>query len=54
VNPQFRLKPGMYAKVTFIVDKRDQVLVIPLTALADVGGNRGVFLDGFRYGRSIK
>jgi RND family efflux transporter MFP subunit len=43
VNPQFRLKPGMYAKVTFIVDKRDQVLVIPLTALADVGGNRGVF-----------
>ena len=34
----------MYAKVSFTVDKRDKVLVIPLTALADVGGNRGVFL----------
>jgi multidrug efflux pump subunit AcrA (membrane-fusion protein) len=33
----------MYAKVSFTVDKRDKVLVIPLTALADVGGNRGVF-----------
>ena len=43
-NPQFRLKPGMYAKVNFTVDKRDKVLVIPLTALADLGGNRGVFL----------
>jgi RND family efflux transporter MFP subunit len=43
-NPEFRLKPGMYAKVSFTVDKRDKVLVIPLTALADVGGNRGVFL----------
>src|SRR5205814_6406206 len=43
-NPQFRLKPGMYAKVSFTVDKRDKVLVIPLTALADVGGNHGVFL----------
>ena len=42
-NPQFRLKPGMYAKVAFTVDKRDKVLVIPLTALADVGGSRGVF-----------
>jgi membrane fusion protein, multidrug efflux system len=42
-NPQFRLKPGMYAKVSFKVDKRDKVLVIPLTALADVGGKRGVF-----------
>jgi len=43
-NPEFRLKPGMYAKVSFTVDKRDKLLVIPLTALADVGGNRGVFL----------
>jgi membrane fusion protein (multidrug efflux system) len=44
MNSEFRLKPGMYAKVSFTVDKRDKVLVIPLTALADVGGNRGVFL----------
>jgi HlyD family secretion protein len=43
-NPQFRLKPGMYAKVSFTVDKKANTLVIPTTALVDVGGNRGVFL----------
>lgn len=43
-NPQFRLKPGMYAKVSFTVDKRENALVIPMVALVDVGGNRGVFM----------
>ena len=42
-NANFRLKPGMYAKVSFIVDKKDNALVIPTTALVDLGGNRGVF-----------
>jgi RND family efflux transporter MFP subunit len=42
-NPDFRLKPGMYAKVSFTVDKKENALVIPTTALVDVGGNRGVF-----------
>ena len=43
-NSQFRLKPGMYAKVTFTVDKHDNALVVPTMALVDVGGNRGVFM----------
>jgi HlyD family secretion protein len=43
-NPQFRLKPGMYAKVNFTVEHREQALVVPTAALVDVGGNRGVFL----------
>jgi RND family efflux transporter MFP subunit len=43
-NPSSRLKPGMYAKVTFTVDKREKALVIPANALVDVGGKRGVFL----------
>ena len=43
-NPDFRLKPGMYAKVAFTVDKKDNALVIPTAALVDLGGNRGVFL----------
>jgi RND family efflux transporter MFP subunit len=43
-NPQFRLKPGMYAKVSFTVDHRENTLVVPTAALVDVGGNRGVFL----------
>ncbi len=43
-NPQFRLKPGMYAKVSFTVDKKPNTLVIPLASLVDVGGSRGVFM----------
>jgi RND family efflux transporter MFP subunit len=43
-NPNFRLKPGMYAKVSFTVDKKENALVIPTAALVDVGGNKGVFM----------
>ena len=43
-NPQFRLKPGMYAKVNFTVEHRENTLVVPTNALVDVGGKRGVFL----------
>ena len=43
-NPEFRLKPGMYATVGFTVDQRDNVLMIPTTALVDIGGEKGVFV----------
>jgi RND family efflux transporter MFP subunit len=43
-NPNFRLKPGMYAKVSFTVDKKANTLVIPTAALVDFGGNKGVFM----------
>jgi len=43
-NPNFRLKPGMYAKVSFTVDKKANTLVIPTAALVDLGGNKGVFM----------
>ncbi|MGE0449090.1 MAG: efflux RND transporter periplasmic adaptor subunit [Vicinamibacterales bacterium] len=43
-NEDFRLKPGMYARVDFVVDKRDGVLVVPANAIVDVGGRKGVFL----------
>ena len=42
-NANFRLKPGMYAKVSFTVDKKENALVIPTTALVDLAGSRGVF-----------
>jgi RND family efflux transporter MFP subunit len=45
-NPDFRLKPGMYAKVAFTVDKKENALVIPTAAMVDLGGNRGVFMAG--------
>jgi RND family efflux transporter MFP subunit len=43
-NGNFRLKPGMYAKVAFTVDRKENALVIPTAALVDQGGNRGVFM----------
>ena len=43
-NAGFRLKPGMYAKVTFTVDKREKTLVVPANAVVDLGGKRGVFV----------
>ena len=43
-NPGFRLKPGMYARVTVTTDERKQALVVPTNAVVDAGGRRGVFL----------
>jgi len=45
-NAGFRLKPGMYAKVNFIVDKRENTLVVPTNAVVDHAGKRGVFVPG--------
>jgi RND family efflux transporter MFP subunit len=43
-NPGGQLKPGMYAKVNFTVDKRENTIVVPASAVVDFGGKRGVFL----------
>jgi HlyD family secretion protein len=45
-NSNFRLKPGMYARVSFTVEEREQALVVPANALVEVGDLRGVFLPG--------
>jgi HlyD family secretion protein len=42
-NPEFRLKPGMYARVGITTDVKKESLAIPLNAVADLGGRRGVF-----------
>lgn len=42
-NPKFRLKPGMYARVEFTVERRDNTLVVPTSAIVDLAGARGVF-----------
>lgn len=42
-NPQFRLKPGMYAKVSFLVEEHPHALVIPANALVDSNGKAGVY-----------
>ena len=42
-NANFRLKPGMYAKVTLEVESKENVLLIPKVALVDSEGQRGVY-----------
>jgi membrane fusion protein, multidrug efflux system len=43
VNTDFRLKPGMYARVGITTDIKKETLVVPVNAIADLGGRRGVF-----------
>jgi RND family efflux transporter MFP subunit len=43
-NPGFRLKPGMYARVTLTVERKLNGLTIPRNAVVDVEGKRGVYL----------
>ena len=43
LNPTARLKPGMYARVSVTTSTRKETLVVPATAVVDLGGRRGVF-----------
>jgi HlyD family secretion protein len=45
-NAQFRLKPGMYAKVEFTVERHEHALIVPANALVDYEGKKGVFMPG--------
>ena len=45
-NSSFRLKPGMYAKVSFTVEHKENVLVVPANAVIDSQGKKGVYLPG--------
>jgi HlyD family secretion protein len=43
-NDQYRLKPGMYARVGIVTDSHPNALVVPTNAVVDVNGTRGVYL----------
>jgi HlyD family secretion protein len=43
-NRDFRLKPGMYARVGISTGTRKAALVVPTNAVVDLGGRRGVFI----------
>jgi RND family efflux transporter MFP subunit len=45
-NLDFRLKPGMYARVRLTIEERPDALVVPRNAVVDVEGKRGVFVAG--------
>jgi RND family efflux transporter MFP subunit len=42
-NGDAKLKPGMYARVRFIVEERKQALTVPIASVVDLSGKRGVF-----------
>lgn len=42
-NPTYRLKPGMYARVGITTHTKKDALVLPSSAVVDLGGRRGVF-----------
>jgi membrane fusion protein (multidrug efflux system) len=42
-NPTYRLKPGMYARVGITTQTKKDSLVLPSSAVVDLGGRRGVF-----------
>lgn len=43
-NPGYRLKPGMYARVSLLVDRQPDALTVPRNAVVDLEGRRGVFV----------
>jgi len=47
-NPEFRLKPGMYARVQLVTARRPRTLVIPRNALIDADGQQGVIVPAAR------
>jgi RND family efflux transporter MFP subunit len=55
-NPDFRLKPGMYARVGITTALKKDSLVVPVDAIADLGGRRGVFqhLNGVAIFRTVE
>jgi len=44
-NGEYRLKPGMYARVGIVTDSHPNAVVVPTNALVDVNGARGVYLS---------
>jgi HlyD family secretion protein len=42
-NSTYRLKPGMYARARFTVEKHDNTLVVPTMAVVDLQGKIGVW-----------
>ena len=45
-NPGYRLKPGMYARVMFTVEKHEKALVVPTLAVVDLQGKLGLWVPG--------
>lgn len=44
VNPEHRIKPGMFASVAVIQDHREQAILVPRQAIIDTDGNTSLFI----------
>src|SRR5262245_62658362 len=44
-NDQYRLKPGMYARVGIVTESHANALVVPTNSVVDANGTRGVYLS---------
>jgi membrane fusion protein, multidrug efflux system len=55
-NADYRLKPGMYARVSITTGTKDNALVVPGSAVVDLGGRRGIFqpLNGSAVFRTVQ
>jgi RND family efflux transporter MFP subunit len=45
-NGNYRLKPGMYARARFTVERRENALVVPTPSVVDLQGKMGVWVPG--------
>ena len=43
-NPDFKLKPGMYARINLTVEEHENALVVPKIAVVDYASERGVWV----------
>ncbi len=43
-NPGYRLKPGMYARVSLTIDRQPDALTVPRNAIVDLDTKRGIFV----------
>ena len=43
-NPGFRLKPGMYARVSLTIDRQADALTVPRSAILDLEGKHGAYV----------
>ena len=53
-NADFRLKPGMYARVSLTVEERKDALVVPKNAVVDFESKRGVCMPNDEQPRDVR
>lgn len=55
-DPERRIKPGMFGRLSVVYDKRENVLKIPRSALLEDGGSTSVFVveDGVAIGKPVE